>query len=225
MKEINEQIEYGLDTIDPNRTVTVKLKDLLLMYKTFEEFNRFFHNPSHYPTLEDVNTYLGNKDAGAYAFIHKIYYHILSDYIPKDIEEKLHEEKPPFDNPKQPYYFVPNNDGKKKSLILAIDFLLKKAETLTTEIKSEKGASKDTIKLKAQIVDAINNLKLCEKHGLFAHKLSITEIPEEGSESHFTDFYLVDEGAIQQVPDWAIVKHGNDPITLSCFDLIVQKQH
>jgi len=84
---IEEQIEYGLETINSNETVEIKLKDLILIFETFEEFNRFFHQPRHYPTLEDVNEFLGDVDSGAYHMISKIYYDILSNYVPKAIME------------------------------------------------------------------------------------------------------------------------------------------
>ncbi|VAW10754.1 hypothetical protein MNBD_BACTEROID03-736, partial [hydrothermal vent metagenome] len=44
-KDINEQIKFGLNSIDPEKTIEIKLKDFMLIYKTFEEFNRFFHQP------------------------------------------------------------------------------------------------------------------------------------------------------------------------------------
>ena len=109
-KEINEQIEFGLESIDTEEIVEIKLKDLMFVYNTFSEFNRFFHNPDHYPTIEDVNTYFGNRNAGAYSVISKIYYQLLSQYIPKDIYDKFGEIDDPFDNPKSPYYFKVKND-------------------------------------------------------------------------------------------------------------------
>ncbi|MDP8169975.1 hypothetical protein QJU96_01560 [Pasteurella skyensis] len=107
-QEINEQIEFGLDTIDPNRTVEIKLKDLMLIYKTFEELNRFFHQPMHYPTMEDINTFLGNKDVGAFSIIGKIYYRVLNKYIPKNIMEKVEEDF--FSPENSPYYYKVKND-------------------------------------------------------------------------------------------------------------------
>lgn len=104
-KEINEQIEFGLDSIDSKETIEIKLKDFMLIYKTFEEFNRFFHQPMHYPTIEDIEIYLGDRDYGAYSIIHKIYYEVLSQYLPKEIEDKFGEENDPFQNPEYPYYY------------------------------------------------------------------------------------------------------------------------
>jgi len=104
-KDINEQIEFGLDSIDTEKTIEIKLKDFMLIYKTFEEFNRFFHQPMHYQTIEDIEIYLGNKDSGAYSAISKIYYKVLDQYLPKEIEDKFGEENDPLKNPQYPYYY------------------------------------------------------------------------------------------------------------------------
>lgn len=109
-KDINEQIEFGLDSIDPEQTIEIRLKDFMMIYKTFEEFNRFFHQPLHYPSIEDIEIYLGNKDSGAYSVISKVYYQILPQYLPKEIEEKFGEEDDPFDISKYPYYYKQKND-------------------------------------------------------------------------------------------------------------------
>ena len=111
-KQINEQIEFGLDSINPEATIAIKLKDFMMIYKTFEEFNRFFHQNLHYPTLEDIEIYLGNKDAGAYSIISQIYYKLLPKYIPKEIEEKFGEVDDPFDIAKYPYYYKVKSDEK-----------------------------------------------------------------------------------------------------------------
>lgn len=110
-KEINEQIKFGLDSIDSEKTIEIKLKDFMLIYKTFEEFNRFFHQPMHYPTIEDIEIYLGNEDAGAYSIISEIYYKVLPKYLPKEIEDKFGEENDPFDISKYPYYYKVKNDA------------------------------------------------------------------------------------------------------------------
>ena len=109
-KEINEQIEYGLDSIDSEKTIEIKLKDFMLIYKTFEELNRFFHQPMHYPTLEDIEIFLGNKEFGAYSIINKIYFQTLSQYLPKEIEDTLDDENNPLEKPGVPYYYKVKND-------------------------------------------------------------------------------------------------------------------
>ncbi len=109
-REINKQIEFGLETIDPDRKVEIKLKDLIYIYKTFEEFNRFFHQPMHYSTMQDINIYLGDKDNGAYSIISKMYYDILSKYVPKEIIDKWGDENCPFSIDEYPYYYKIKND-------------------------------------------------------------------------------------------------------------------
>ncbi len=104
-KEVNEQINFGIDSIDPQTKIEINLKDFMLIYKTFEEFNRFFHQPEHFKTIEDIKVYLGDKNFGAYSVIHDIYYNILDKYIPKEIEDNIREGSDPFDNPKPPYYY------------------------------------------------------------------------------------------------------------------------
>ena len=109
-KEINEQINFGLDSIDPEKTIEIKLKDFMLIYKTFEEFNRFFHQPRHYPTIEDIEIYLGNIKAGAFSLITDIYYETLPQYLPKNIKNNFGYENDPFDISKYPYYYKIKND-------------------------------------------------------------------------------------------------------------------
>ncbi len=77
------------------------------MVKAIEELNRFFHQPMHYTTLEDVTKYIGNANSGAYALIHKMYYHMLWNYLPKDIRAKMGWETDELVNPIPPYYFKP----------------------------------------------------------------------------------------------------------------------
>jgi len=107
-KEINEQINFGLASIDPKTKIEIGLKDFMLIYKTFAEFNRFFHQPDHYKTIEDIKIYLGDRNFGAYSVIHNIYYNIMYKYIPKEIEDNIREGNDPFEDPKYPYYY-----GKK----------------------------------------------------------------------------------------------------------------
>jgi hypothetical protein len=109
-KDINEQIEFGLNSIDSEKMIEIKLKDFMLIYKTFEEFNRFFRQQMHYPTIEDIEIYLGNKDTGAFSIISEIYYKVLPQYLPKEIDDKFGEENDPFDISKYPYYYKVKND-------------------------------------------------------------------------------------------------------------------
>lgn len=102
--DIESQIEYGLEKIDPSRRIEVSLKDFLYLKNTIDEFVRFFHQPIHYKTLEDVEKFLGDKDQGAFHLLcevrRKFYYR---DVLPKDIQEMIDNSE--FENPDYPYYY------------------------------------------------------------------------------------------------------------------------
>lgn len=102
---INEIVEYGLDSIDPNETLTVNLKDLIYIYKSLEEFNRFFHQPMHFKKIEDVEQYLGDKDEGAFSIIGNIYYKIFDRMFPQYIKDIVEDDD--FQHPKYPFYYEP----------------------------------------------------------------------------------------------------------------------
>ncbi len=105
--DIEAQVEYGLENIDPNRKIEVSLKDFLYLHKTIDEFVRFFHQPMHYETLEDVEKFLGNKDKGAFHLLCEILYKkfYYQDVLPEDIKEMIENSK--FQNPDYPYYYNP----------------------------------------------------------------------------------------------------------------------
>jgi hypothetical protein len=101
---IEEQIEYGLETIESDRKIELILKDLMYVHQTIGEFIRFFHQPLHYQKVDDVKRFLGSFDKGALSALHRCYYSVLRDYIPEDIE-KAFEKGERFDNPDPPYYY------------------------------------------------------------------------------------------------------------------------
>ncbi len=105
---IEEQIEFGLDSVDADRTVEVPLRDLLYVYQTLGEYIRFFHNSSHYPSLEAVQKFLGNRSAGALKPLADCYYSKVRDVIPGDIAEQY--DGGTFDNPGSPYYYGPSDE-------------------------------------------------------------------------------------------------------------------
>lgn len=109
-KDITNQIKHGLESIDPNEMVQIRLKDFIQIYKTFEEFNRFFHQAMHYPTIEEIEDFIGNKDIGGYSAIHEMYYKILPKYLPKEIEEHFGKSNDPFQHPKKPHYYKVKRD-------------------------------------------------------------------------------------------------------------------
>jgi hypothetical protein len=89
--DVESQVEYSLEKIDPNRKIEVSLRDFLYMHNAIGEFIRFFHQPMHYETLEDVNKFLGDKDSGAFHLLCEIYYKkfYYQDIFPEDIKEMI----------------------------------------------------------------------------------------------------------------------------------------
>ena len=105
---VEAQVEYGLDSIAPDRTVEVSLQDLRFVYYVLGEFVRFFHQPIHYPKLEHVERFLGNADEGAFHLLAQCYYEKLGDVWPDDVKEMSDGDI--FDNPVPPYYFEPTDE-------------------------------------------------------------------------------------------------------------------
>lgn len=112
-KEINEQIKFGLDSIDKKRKVEIKLKDLLLIFKSIREFRRFFHNSNHYPLLTDIHTYIGDTKTGMYSILSKLYSKLYK-YIPEDLENTLGDEDDKLTPPNYPYYYNLKKNKKYK---------------------------------------------------------------------------------------------------------------
>ena len=101
---VEEQVEYGLDTIPEDATVTMPLRDFLYAFQTLGELVRFFHQPLHWQSLEDVSRFMGNADQGALHTICESYYTRMRDALPPEIDPDR------FDNARSPYYFEPNGD-------------------------------------------------------------------------------------------------------------------
>ncbi len=95
-------IEYGLEKIEDNEKCSVKIRDLVYLYKTFQELNAFLHNPEHYSKIEDVKKYFGDVEIGVYHHIHKIYYEMFDEILPREILSKLSEGE--FESPVPPFY-------------------------------------------------------------------------------------------------------------------------
>jgi len=105
--DVKSQVEYGLEKIDPNRTIEVSLRDFLYLHNTIEEFVRFFHQPMHYETIEDVNKFLGDRDQGGLQLLFECLYRKF-EYratFPEDIRDMIDNSE--LENPIPPYYFKP----------------------------------------------------------------------------------------------------------------------
>jgi hypothetical protein len=103
--DVESQVKYGLDKIDSNRKIEVSLKDFLFMHNVIGEFIRFFHQPTHYETLEDVHKFLGNNDNGALHLLCEVFYKKFQyrDVFPEDIKQMVDDSE--FQNPNYPYYY------------------------------------------------------------------------------------------------------------------------
>ena len=104
---VEEQVEYGLERIDPERKIEVSLRDFLYLYNTVGEFVRFFHQPMHYTRLEDVETFMGNRNNGALHLLWEIYYRkfYYEDIFPGDIRQMIDDSE--LEHPNPPYYYKP----------------------------------------------------------------------------------------------------------------------
>lgn len=86
-----EEILKELNSISDNETVEVNLKELLVIYKAIEDWRTFIHNSQHYPTIEVMLKYIGNRDKGMYSTMNQIYIKIFSSLLPNDIYDRLEE--------------------------------------------------------------------------------------------------------------------------------------
>jgi hypothetical protein len=107
---IKQIVECGINTIDQNETLEIKLKDLVYIHRVLEEFMRFFHNNEHYLKLEDVKSFMGNsKSGGAYEVLGKAISEKTNKMIPKEIEDSMSDGI--FGGSLIPSYYC-KNDGK-----------------------------------------------------------------------------------------------------------------
>ncbi len=99
---VGEQIAFGIDTLDPSRTVQVPLTDLLRVYATLGELIRFFHEPAHFADAERVRAFIGDAQSGALAAMVRSYYEDLRAVLPPDVVRDLDAGR--FDHPRRPTY-------------------------------------------------------------------------------------------------------------------------
>jgi len=99
-----EIVSFGLDKVHEAETVEVNLKDLMYVYRTLQEYMRFFHQPNHYKSLEDVMHFLGTaEDKAGFHILNESVYEKMYDMIPKSISDMAGEGD--FDSPKLPDYY------------------------------------------------------------------------------------------------------------------------
>jgi hypothetical protein len=106
---LKEQIEYGLASIKPDRTIEVRLADLVRAYQTIGLLINFLHQPLHYPDLESVKQFVDlDGDDGALSLLKDLYYKRLYNVWPDDIQGDFAAGR--FDNPTPPYYYAAPSD-------------------------------------------------------------------------------------------------------------------
>ena len=106
-KNIVKYTTHGIEKhIDAEATVEVNLRDLVFIKQTLQEFVQYFHNRDHYPTIEDIHEYMGNrKNKRAYNLLSIANYEVMEKMLPKSLD-KLYDEGV-FDSPVMPFYFKP----------------------------------------------------------------------------------------------------------------------
>lgn len=100
-----EIVEYGLDKIPNEKTIEINLRDFMYISRTLEEFMRFFHQPDHYPTIEDVREFLGTKRSndGFKVLSNAIYQKLYKVEKPIELEKMIEEDI--FEHPLFPKYY------------------------------------------------------------------------------------------------------------------------
>ena len=104
-KNIVKYATHGInENIDPSATVEVKLRDLVFVAQTLQEFVQYFHNRDHYPAIEDIHAYLGNwKSKGAYELLSMANHDVMGRMLPKSLKDLY--DAGAFDSPEMPFYF------------------------------------------------------------------------------------------------------------------------
>lgn len=58
------RVEHGLDAIPAERRARGGVRDIMFVYATFRELNRFFHQPTHYPTRQAIEQFSTSEGRG-----------------------------------------------------------------------------------------------------------------------------------------------------------------
>ena len=112
---IKEIVEYGLDKISDEQTITINLRDFMYIYKVLEEYMRFFNNPDHYQKIDDVKEFLGTiSSGGGFEVLNNALYNKISKKIkfPKEIDDMIINGV--FENPLFPKYYNVEKNRRKK---------------------------------------------------------------------------------------------------------------
>jgi hypothetical protein len=103
---VEEQVEFAVAKISDDEMIQVRARDLMFVYQTLRELQRFFHQPLHWPTLQSVQTFIGDKDKGALHLLSQCYHQKLRDVWTPKIVAQLEDGE--LDHPDPPYYYEPD---------------------------------------------------------------------------------------------------------------------
>jgi len=107
-ENLEEIVTFGFDAIDSDEKVEVNLKDLMYVFSTLQEYQRFFHQRSHYDSVDDVQRFLGTSNGLAgYKLLHTSIHEKMRKMIPSHVGEKYDEGD--FDSPRLPFYYDKNS--------------------------------------------------------------------------------------------------------------------
>lgn len=65
--------------------VVVDLKDVMRVFQLMEEMNAFFHQPMNFESVDKVQAFAHSH----YPEIGELYYRVVWDWLPGDVQEKL----------------------------------------------------------------------------------------------------------------------------------------
>jgi hypothetical protein len=103
---IKEIVEYGLEKISSEQTITINLKDFMYIYNVLQEYMRFFHNPDHYQKIDDVKNFLGTASSGGgFEVLDTALYKKIAGKVkfPKEIDDLARDGG--FEHPLFPKYY------------------------------------------------------------------------------------------------------------------------
>ena len=102
-----ERVEFGLDSIPVDRTVVVRLRDLMFVNQTLAEFVQFFHQSTHYPDVAAVHRFLDPSRSGGFDVLREAVYRRMHEMLPPDIHDAFGDGER-FEHPLPPEYYFSN---------------------------------------------------------------------------------------------------------------------
>ena len=109
-----EIVEFGLEKIPEEQTITMNLRDFMYVFGVLQEYVRFFHQPLHYQSLEDVKEFLGTvrSNDGFRVLSTAVYQKLGKVELPENIEKMIEENG--FEHPLFPEYYRVKRKKREK---------------------------------------------------------------------------------------------------------------